>query len=242
VEVASSDRTAEVRVSDTGVGIDPAFLPYVFDPFRQADSQSTRRVGGIGLGLSIARRLVEAHDGSIRVESAGPGTGTTFVVTLPIVASRPHTAGPAADSKMVRPDRAPNLEGVRILAVDDDPDAREIIERAFERCKATVMTAGSASEAMDLLAKNDFNALLIDIAMPGEDGYALIRKVRALPSPQKASVPAAALTAYAREDQRRAALEAGFQLHIAKPIDPSQLVWSIAKLVSNRTSPLAASA
>lgn len=241
VEVASSDRKAEIRFSDTGVGIDPAFLPYVFDPFRQADSQATRRVGGLGLGLSIAKRLVDAHGGSIRVESAGPGTGTTFIVTLPIVTSR-HTASPASDSKAVRPDRAPDLEGIRILAVDDDPDAREIIERAFESCKATVTTAGSAPEAMDLLAKSDFNVLLIDIAMPEEDGYTLIRKVRALPSPQKASMPAAALTAYARDDQRQAALEAGFQLHIAKPVDPSQLVWSIAKLVGDRKGPLAASA
>jgi CheY-like chemotaxis protein/anti-sigma regulatory factor (Ser/Thr protein kinase) len=242
VGVASSDRTAEVRVSDTGIGIDPAFLPYVFDPFRQADSQATRRVGGLGLGLSIAKRLVDAHDGSIRVESAGPGTGTTFIVSLPIVASRPHTAGPVPDSNAARPDRVPNLEGVRILAVDDDPDAREIIERAFETCKATVMTAGSAPEAMDLLSRNDFDVLLVDIAMPGEDGYTLIRKVRALPLPQKASAPAAAITAYARDDQRQAALEAGFQLHIAKPVDPFQLVWSIAKLVGDRKGPLAASA
>lgn len=241
VEVVSRDHTADVRVSDTGIGIDPAFLPYVFDPFRQADSQATRRVGGLGLGLSIAKRLVEAHGGSIRVESAGPGTGATFVVTLPITTFHGVTAGPTRGTKTVTPDGMPNLEGVRILAVDDDPDAREIIERAFERCRATVMTAGSAPEAMDLLAENDVNILLIDIAMPGEDGYTLIRKVRALPSPQKASVPAAALTAYARDDQRQAALEAGFQLHIVKPVDPSPLVWSIARLVSDHPGPLAAS-
>jgi signal transduction histidine kinase/ActR/RegA family two-component response regulator len=242
VDVVSSDRTAEVRVSDTGIGIDPAFLPYVFDPFRQADSQATRRVGGLGLGLSIAKRLIDAHDGSIRVESTGAGGGTAFIVSLPIVAFRSDTAPPVPGSETVRPYGAPNLAGIRILAVDDDPDAREIIERAFESCKATVMTAGSAPEAMDLLKKHDVDVLLVDIAMPGEDGYALIRKVRALPVPQKASVPAAALTAYAREDQRQAALAAGFQLHIAKPVEPSQLVWSIAKLVGAGKGPLAASA
>jgi signal transduction histidine kinase/CheY-like chemotaxis protein len=237
VDEVSSDGTAEVRVSDTGIGIDPAFLPYVFDPFRQADSQATRRVGGLGLGLSIAKQLVDAHEGSIRAESAGPGSGTTFIVSLPSVASRAPRASPVRDSKAGRPDRLPALEGVRILAVDDEPDAREILERVFESCKARVMTAGSAQDAMDLLTKNDFDVLLVDIAMPGEDGYTLIRKVRALPSPQKASVPAAALTAYAREDQRQAALAAGFQLHIAKPVDPPQLVRSIAQLLPDRTGP-----
>jgi len=237
VDEVSTGDTAEVRVSDTGIGIDPAFLPYVFDPFRQADSQATRRVGGLGLGLSIAKQLVDAHEGSIRAESAGTGGGTTFIVSLPIVASRASTVGPVRDSNAGRPDRVPTLEGLRVLAVDDEPDAREIIERVFESCKARVMTAASAQEAMDLLTHNDFDVLLVDIAMPGEDGYTLIRKVRALPSPQKASVPAAALTAYAREDQRQAALAAGFQLHIAKPVDPPQLVRSIATLLPDRTGP-----
>ena len=237
VDEVSTDGRAEVRVSDTGIGIDPAFLPYVFDPFRQADSQATRRVGGLGLGLSIAKQLVDAHEGDIRVESAGPGSGTTFVVILPIVASRTPAAGTVRDSMVEHPDRLPTLEGVRILAVDDEPDAREIIERVFDSCKARVMTAGSAQEALDLLTSNDFDVLLVDIAMPGEDGYTLIRRVRALPSPQKASVPAAALTAYARDDQRQAALTAGFQMHIAKPVDPPQLVRSIAKLLPDGTGP-----
>lgn len=233
VDVVSGEHRAEVRVSDTGIGIDPAFVPYVFDPFRQAESHPTRTYGGIGLGLSIAKRLVEAHEGRIRVESAGPGRGTTFIVDLPIVASLPHTARAVPDGTTGR-DRLPVLEGVRMLAVDDDADAREIVTRAFERCQAKVVTASSSPEAMNLLTSNDFDVLLVDIAMPGEDGYAFIRKVRALPAPRKASVPAAALTAYARQDQREEAFAAGFQLHLAKPVDPIHLVWSVAKLLGDR--------
>jgi signal transduction histidine kinase/CheY-like chemotaxis protein len=233
VTVTTSDHVAEIRVTDTGVGIEPAFLPYVFDPFRQADSQSTRSHGGLGLGLSIAKRLVDAHEGNIRAESEGPGKGTAFIVTLPVVATDWQPDIPVRDFREGQRDHLPDLRRIRILAVDDDADAREIIAKTFENCRATVMSAASAAEAMDLLSANDVDVLLVDIAMPGEDGYTFIRKVRALPSPAKASLPAAALTAYARDDQRQEALAAGFQMHIAKPVEPAQLAWSIASLVKD---------
>lgn len=232
MHVFERNGTAEIRVSDTGIGIDAAFLPYVFDRFRQADSQATRMYGGLGLGLSIAKHLVEAHHGSIRVESAGRGKGTTFAVHLPIVTAGAQSASRADGTEAVRSDRLPQLNDVRVLTVDDDPDAREIVQRAFESCGATVITAASAPEAMERLMQNDVDVLLVDIAMPGEDGYTLIRKVRALPSARKATVPAAALTAYAREDQRREALAAGFQVHIAKPLDPPELISSVARLLT----------
>lgn len=146
-----------------------------------------------------------------------------------------HSASRADGTEAVRSDHLPHLKDVRVPTVDDDPDAREIIQRAFESSGATVITAASAPEALELLMRNDVDVLLIDIAMPGEDGYTLIRKVRALPSARKATVPAAALTAYAREDQRREALAAGFQVHIAKPLDPPQLISSIAKLLEPQT-------
>jgi len=231
VQLVSRDGTAEVRVSDTGIGIDAAFLPYVFDRFRQADSDATRTYSGLGLGLSIAKPLVEAHQGTIRVESGGLGKGTTFIVSLPVVTAGARGPSRVRSTEAVRSDRLPDLKGVRMLAVDDDPDAREIIQRTFESCDATVVTAASAPEAIEILMRHDVDVLLVDIAMPGEDGYSLIRKVRALPSARKASVPAAALTAYAREDQRQEALAAGFQLHIAKPLDPPQLISSVAKLL-----------
>jgi signal transduction histidine kinase/CheY-like chemotaxis protein len=234
VTVTTGEHVAEIRVADTGVGIEPAFLPYVFDPFRQADSQSTRTHGGLGLGLSIAKRLVDAHEGNIRAESEGPGKGTTFIMTLPIVATDRQPDIAVRHFHERQRDHLPDLRGIRVLAVDDDADAREIIAKTFENCRATVLSAASAAEARDLLSANEFDVLLVDIAMPGEDGYTFIRKVRALPSAAKASLPAAALTAYARDDQRQEALAAGFQMHIAKPVEPAQLAWSIASLVKDR--------
>ncbi len=230
VRVAASDRHVEVQVADTGIGIEPEFLPHVFDRFRQADSNTTRVHGGLGLGLSIARHLVDAHGGSIAVHSAGRGLGTTFTVTLPLA-----LAGPQPGVKP-RADRGthgslPDLTGVRVLVVDDEPDAREMMACALANCGTTVLTAGSSQEALDALSHTTVDVLLADIGMPIEDGYALIRKVRSLPSPRLASVPAAAVTAYARDDQRQQALAAGFQLHLAKPLDPPQLARAVATLL-----------
>ena len=230
LRAAVSDRHVEVQVADTGRGIEAEFLPHVFDRFRQADSNTTRTHGGLGLGLSIARHLVDAHGGTIRVESDGRGCGTTFTVTLPRSLS-------AAPGTLARADRngaanaVPDLTGVRVLVVDDEPDAREMMACALANCGTTVLTAGSSQEALDALSHANVDVLLADIGMPNEDGYALIRKVRSLPSARSASIPAAAVTAYAREDQRQQALAAGFQLHLAKPVDPPQLARAVAALL-----------
>jgi CheY-like chemotaxis protein len=230
VRVATSDRRVEVHVVDTGIGIEPEFLPHVFDRFRQADSNTTRVHGGLGLGLSIARHLVDAHGGSIGVHSAGGGCGTTFTVTLPRALS-------GSQGVRTRTDRTgpqgslPDLTGVRVLVVDDEPDAREMMACALANCGTTVLTAASSQEALEALSHTTVDVVLADIGMPVEDGYALIRKIRALPSARLASVPAAAVTAYAREDQRQQALAAGFQLHLAKPLDPPQLARAVAALL-----------
>jgi signal transduction histidine kinase/ActR/RegA family two-component response regulator len=225
----TNQREVEVAVSDTGMGIDPEFLPHVFDRFRQADSNPTRTHGGLGLGLSIAHHLVEAHGGTIRVSSAGRGQGTTFTVTLPLAAAQQ----PGAVQRTERGASAalPDLTGVRVLIVDDEPDAREMMACALATCGTTVLTAGSSQEALAALEQSEVDVLLADIGMPVEDGFTLIKKVRTLPSRRSAAVPAAAVTAYARDDQRQQALAAGFQLHIAKPVDPPQLAHAVASLL-----------
>jgi K+-sensing histidine kinase KdpD/ActR/RegA family two-component response regulator len=231
VRVAPADRRVEVQVADTGIGIEPEFLPHVFDRFRQADSHTTRVHGGLGLGLSIARNLVDAHGGSIAVHSEGRGQGTTFTVTLPLATAGRLTA-PRTHAEDAGPNGPmPDLSGVRVLVVDDEPDAREMTACALATCGTTVLTAGSSQEALDALDRTTVDVLLADIGMPVEDGYTLIRKVRSLPSPRVASLPAAALTAYAREDQRQQALAAGFQMHLAKPLDPPQLARAVASLL-----------
>jgi signal transduction histidine kinase/ActR/RegA family two-component response regulator len=233
VRVVTGDRRVEVHVADTGIGIEPEFLPHVFDRFRQADSHTTRVHGGLGLGLSIARQLVDAHGGSIAVHSDGRNRGTTFSVTLPLVAAgagRAPVSGPQADESAAN-GPLPDLTGVRVLVVDDEPDAREMTACALAACGTTVLTAGSAQEALDALSQATVDVLLADIGMPVEDGYTLIRRVRSLPSPRLAALPAAAVTAYAREDQRQQALAAGFQMHLAKPLDPPQLARAVARLL-----------
>jgi len=236
VDVIAADGAVEVRVSDTGVGIDASFLPHVFDRFRQAESHTTRTHGGLGLGLSIAKQLVEAHGGSIRAESAGCGEGALFTVTLPIAASRHKgdqaMSGWGALSAVEGPalSALPSLDGVRVLIVDDERDAREMMACALANCGAAVTTAVSAGEALDALRRTAFDVLLADIGMPDEDGYTLIRKVRALPAADRAAIPAAAVTAYAREDQRQQALAAGYQLHVAKPVDPARLARAVSAL------------
>jgi K+-sensing histidine kinase KdpD/ActR/RegA family two-component response regulator len=231
LRAAVSDRHVEVQVADTGIGIDPDFLPHVFDRFRQADSNTTRTHGGLGLGLSIARNLVDAHGGAIRVDSAGRGCGTTFTVTLPLALASTQSGTLQHADRSLAPNAMPDLTGVRVLVVDDEPDAREMMACALANCGTTVLTAGSSQEALDALTHTDVDVLLADIGMPVEDGYALIRKVRTLPSARSATVPAAAVTAYAREDQRQQALAAGFQLHLAKPVDPPQLARAVAALL-----------
>ena len=222
---------ARIRVRDTGSGIRAEFLPFIFERFRQADTTSTRKQKGLGLGLAIARHIVEMHGGSIEAASAGEGEGSTFTVTLPLCLSDDDAAGPARSSDDVTtPDNA-MLAGVRILVVDDEEDAREAMVVLLSQAGAAVQSVGSAAEAMDVLRRRPPDVLLSDIAMPGEDGYALIRQVRALAADRGGRIPAAALTAYATLEDRRKALLAGYNEHIPKPVDPSRLIATVAGLM-----------
>ena len=227
---------ARIKVSDTGEGIDPEFLPYVFDRFRQADATTTRQRGGLGLGLAIVRHLVELHGGTVSAESEGHGRGTTFTVTLPVAGADTQSDGPddsrAARGKSVSTaaDCPPSLAGLRVLVVDDEPDTLDLLVAVLKGCGAAVTTAASAAEAFRLLKGAKPDVLVSDIGMPDEDGYALIRKVRRLGDDEGGKTPAVALTAYAREADRRKAIRAGFQTHMTKPVEPSALVEVIASL------------
>jgi signal transduction histidine kinase/CheY-like chemotaxis protein len=220
---------AELVFSDNGQGIPAEFLPSVFDLFRQADGSTTRMHAGLGLGLSIVKSLVEAHNGAVEVHSAGEGLGSTFMVTLPVaVWERSAKAAGASDTQPARD--VPSLAGVRVLVIDDDEESRDVVAAHLHGFHAAVSTAPSAADGFELLQREHFDVLLADIGMPGEDGYSLIQRVRALCPPGSASIPAAALTAFAREEDRERALRAGFQLHLAKPIDASALVAAVAAL------------
>lgn len=233
---AMIDGHVEVRVQDTGIGIAPEFLPYVFEPFRQADTGATRSYGGLGLGLSIAKQLVDAHKGTLSVESKGRGEGAAFTVRLPAIgvnaATRQERADPPADRQA-----PPRLDGIRVLAVDDEPAAREIVEYVLAEQGAAVTMVASAAEAFDRLMRGEFDVLLADIAMPDEDGCALLRRIRACGHPRAAAIPAAAVTAHAREDERRDVMAAGFQLHLVKPIDPAELARAVDRLARREQVP-----
>jgi PAS domain S-box-containing protein len=238
VTLAKMNSHFRVSVTDNGEGIDPLFLPYVFERFRQADASISRRHGGLGLGLSIVKQLIELHGGSVDASSNGLGRGSTFTIELPaaLEADAARYKGrrqqPSRAVADLLDDYAPtaSLEGVRVLVVDDEPDARSLIERLLQDCEATVTTAGSASEAFECVTRDAPDVLLSDIGMPKEDGYTLIRRIRKL-SGVASQVPAIALTAYARAEDRENALEAGYQMHIAKPVEPVKLIAMIAKLV-----------
>jgi signal transduction histidine kinase/ActR/RegA family two-component response regulator/uncharacterized protein YigA (DUF484 family) len=230
IEAQTSDTAVEVRIKDNGVGIAPEFLPYVFDRFRQADSTSTRSYGGLGLGLSIAKQLVDAHKGTIAVASEGQGRGTAFAVRLPLTETR-QPRDRRADAPVRRPaTEAPRLDGTRVLVVDDETDARDVMALALSHHGAEVTTASTAPEAYELLVSRTFDVLLADIAMPGEDGCSLIRRVRACPHAHVSQIPAAAVTAHARDEERRSVLDAGFHVHLVKPIEPIDLVRAVGEL------------
>ncbi len=223
VALRSEDGHVEIAVSDDGQGIAGEFLPYVFERFRQADSSTTRRHGGLGLGLALVRHLVELHGGAVRVESEGEGRGATFTVSLPVAACR--SAGCA-----VALDPCASIEGVRVLVVDDEPDTRELVRRLLADCHAEVVAVESAREALDEVQRFRPDVLLSDIGMPQQDGYQLVRAIRALDEGRGGRTPAAALTAFARPEDRRLALHAGFQMHLAKPIDANELLTAVASL------------
>jgi signal transduction histidine kinase/CheY-like chemotaxis protein len=229
LDLRRNNNIAELTVTDNGVGVPAEFLPYVFEAFSQADA-STRRVhGGLGLGLSIVRQLVEAHGGTISVSSDGAGRGTAFTVQLPLVSMPVEYAPPRpVESGEEQP---LSLEGMCVLVVEDDIENRDAIAANLASERAQVLTAGSAAEALELLQTSRVDVLLSDIAMPMEDGYTLIRKVRALDG-AAAKIPAAALTALARDQDRQQSLDAGFQLHLAKPIDSVALIAAVASLKS----------
>ncbi len=239
VRVAGS---VEITVSDTGQGIDAEFLPFVFDRFRQADGSFARRHGGLGLGLAIARHLVELHGGTIRVESAGVACGSRFVVRLPYAGSR-NSPSPLSDAAPVvdfqPPSRlvAPELRGIRVLVVDDDDDSRDLVVSILEKCEAITLSASSAEQALSIIVRDYPDVIVSDIGMPGMDGYELVRAVRALPDERAQRVPAVAVTAYARQEDQRRALAEGFQLHVAKPIEPATFALAVARL--SRDSALA---
>lgn len=232
------DSHVEISVIDTGLGISPEFLPYVFDKFRQADASLTREHGGLGLGLAIVKHLVELHGGSVKVESAGLSKGATFIVELPLVVVHREQSENKDEPDLAEPGATVDdywesaLNGFKVLVVDDEPDARELIRCVLEDSKAQVITAGSAREALEILMREQPDVLVSDIGMPQEDGYKFIHKVRTLPFESGGKIPAVALTAYARADDRKRALMAGYQMHISKPVEPSELIAVVSSLVS----------
>jgi signal transduction histidine kinase/ActR/RegA family two-component response regulator len=230
VVLARRDADVELRVRDTGQGIRPEFLPHVFDAFRQEDSAASRAHTGLGLGLAIVRHLVERHGGTVTAESPGEGQGATFVVRLPVPAILRSPAGPSGGGEERPEPQARTLEGLRVLVVDDQADALELVSTILSRAGALVTPAASAREARAAFDAARPDVLLCDIGMPEETGYALIRDVRAREPEQGGAVPAMALTAYASVDDRERALSAGFHLHVAKPVDPAQLVRMVAAL------------
>lgn len=233
VQLKRIDSHIQIRVSDTGGGIAPEFLPYVFERFRQANSSTTRSHGGLGLGLAIVRHLVELHGGTVRAESPGIGQGATFIVNLPMKAVAVNTSPVtplSSSSSSENLNNLPTLDGLRVLVVDDEPDARQLLKTILGQYGAQVITAASVVEALMTIPQCRPDILVSDIGMPQEDGYALIRQLRALSPEAGGQIPAVALTAYARAEDRTQALLAGFQLHIPKPVNPTELAVVVANL------------
>src|SRR5262245_29084921 len=227
VRVDREDPNVVVRFADTGQGIASEFLPYIFDRFRQADSTTTRAHGGLGLGLAIVHHLVALHRGTVTAASDGPNRGATFTVRIPLAPLRPDASVTTAVTGV---DRLPPLAGVRVLVVDDDADARDLITAVLGQSGAEVVTAASTVEALDALARARPHVLVSDLSMPGDDGYALLRRVRALGLDHERRMPAVALTAFARAEDRARALAAGYAVHVSKPVEPAALVEVVARL------------
>ncbi len=223
----------ELTIHDTGIGIDPEYLPIIFERFRQVDSSTTRSYGGLGIGLSIVKQLIELHGGTVRAKSGGEGQGATFIITLPLSpirgnGSREHPTA-ATHSKLDWGEL--DLAGVKVLVVDDEPDARALIQRVLSQCGAEVCTAGSAAEGLEQLRLFQPHVLVSDIGMPVTDGYQFIRAVRNLAPDEGGKTPAIALTAFARSEDRMNAMLAGYQVHVAKPIEPQELAVTVRTLI-----------
>jgi len=221
---------AQIQVSDTGKGISPEFLPYVFDYFRQADSTTTRTFGGLGLGLAIVRKVIEMHGGNVQAESPGEGSGTTFTVELPLLVRSEQVTREENESLDCEPESS-FLSNTQVLVVDDEPDIRDLISFILQDYGVQVTTVSSAQEALEALSESIPDVLISDIGMPKTDGYMLMREVRSRSPEQGGNVPAIALTAYAGEMNQQQALAAGFQMHISKPVDPDVLVKAIVDLI-----------
>lgn len=235
VTVSRINSHLDITVADTGQGIDPKFMPHLFERFQQADASTTRQQGGLGIGLALVKQLVEMHAGIVRAESPGPGRGATFTVTLPVAASHAST-GPAPET--IETPEVPvtaDLSGVKVLAIDDDRDSLDVIRRILSGRKAEVRTAASAEAGLEIFREFSPDVVLSDIGMPQHDGYEFIRRMRQLP--QGETVPAAALTALARPDDRMRALRAGFQTHVAKPVSAAEVVAVVHSLASVRRPP-----
>jgi CheY-like chemotaxis protein len=228
VELSRANAHARIRVRDTGKGIRATFIPHVFDRLRQADSTSTRAHGGLGIGLAIVRHLVELHGGTVAAESEGEGKGATFTVELPI-SGAPGTERSAPDT-VAQPEGAVRLDGVRVLVVDDEADTRDLLSFSLRNYGAEVTALGSATEALAAIQQAKPDVLVSDIGLPGDDGYSLIRQVRALDEDRGGRVPAAALTAYAKDEDRHRAIAAGFQAHVTKPVELAELASVVASL------------
>jgi CheY-like chemotaxis protein len=239
--LARAGNQVEITVSDTGVGIDPQFMPHVFERFRQADGARTRGYGGLGLGLAITRHIVEMHGGDVSASSLGKGQGAKFKIRIPLTSSAPAPQTPSAerqrqalDGPRERERKATEgcqrLDGLRILIVEDNPDTLEMLRFIFDERGAEVIAAASAPEALDALERSSPDVLVSDIAMPDQDGYELIRQVRERGTEQGGRIPAIAVTAYASAEDRVRALSSGFQMHMAKPIDPDEMIAVVVSL------------
>jgi signal transduction histidine kinase/ActR/RegA family two-component response regulator len=235
---------AQIKVSDTGEGIHQDFLPFIFDRFRQGDGTSTRKHGGLGLGLAIVRHLVELHGGTVEAASPGEGSGTTFTIKLPLTAVHESAAGQRRQTESLRSEGEanarlkplPSLAGVQVLLVDEDPDTLIMLTIMLTECKAKVHGVATAAEALEVLKWHKPDVLVSDLALPGEDGYSLISKVRAMESEKGKRTPAVALTAYVRIEDRARALSAGFNMFVPKPVEPGELITAIANLAEPATN------
>ena len=228
----------EVRITDTGEGITPEFLPHVFDRFRQADASTTRKHGGLGLGLAIVKNLVELHGGEVRAESPGPDLGATFTIALPIaptLEAGSERGIPRIRKRDIVTATDADLAGLRVLILDDELDARQMVKRILGDRGVAVETAATSTEALALIKLVRPHVLISDIGMPDEDGYAVMKKIRQLSVNEGGAVPAIALTAFARAEDREHAIESGFQMHLAKPVEPAELIASVASLAGRNS-------